>query len=74
MYLEARALLERNPTFLYEFSEFEVQLMVFMIRHAGMSNRVSDILAEYMLNRTDYRYLYLVIMCGCYEVTPSKRM
>ena len=74
MYLEARALLERNPTFLYEFSEFEVQLMVFMIRHAGMSSRVSDILAEYMLNRTDYRYLYLIIMCGCYEVTPSKRM
>ena len=74
MYLEARALLERNPTFLYEFSEFEVQLMVFMIRHAGMSNRVSDILAEYMLNRTDYRYLYLVIMCGCYDMTPSKRM
>ena len=74
MYLEARALLERNPTFLYEFSEFEVQLMVFMIRHAGMSERVSDILAEYMLQRTDYRYLYLVILCGCYEVTPSKRI
>ena len=74
MYLEARALLERNPTFLYEFSEFEVQLMVFMIRHAGMSERVSDILAEYMLQRTDYRYLYLVILCGCYEVTPSRRV
>lgn len=74
MYLEARALLERNPTFLYEFSEFEVQLMVFMIRHAGMSDRVSDILAEYMLQRTDYRYLYLVILCGCYEVTPSRRL
>lgn len=74
MYLEARALLERNPTFLYEFSEFEVQLMVFMLRHAGMSNRVSELLAEYMLNRTDYRYLYLVIMCGCYEMAPSKRM
>lgn len=74
MYLEARALLERNPTFLYEFSEFEVQLMVFMIRHAGMSERVSDILAEYMLQRTDYRYLYLVILCGCYEVTPSRRI
>ena len=74
MYLEARALLERNPTFLYEFSEFEVQLMVFMIRHAGMSERVSDILAEYMLKRTDYRYLYLIILYGCYEVTPSKRI
>ena len=74
MYLEARALLEHNPTFLYEFSEFEVQLMVFMLRHAGMSNRVSELLAEYMLNRTDYRYLYLVIMCGCYEMAPSKRM
>lgn len=74
MYLEARALLERNPTFLYEFSEFEVQLMVFMIRHAGMSQKVSDILAEYMLSRTDYRYLYLVILCGCYEVAPSKRI
>lgn len=74
MYLEARSLLERNPTFLYEFSEFEVHLMVFMIRHAGMSNRVSDILAEYMLQRTDYRYIYLVILCGCYEVTPSKRI
>ncbi len=72
MYLEARTLLERNPTFLYEFSEFEVQLMVFMIRHAGMSERVSDILAEYMLKRTDYRYLYLIILCGCYEVKPSK--
>ena len=74
MYLEARALLERNPTFLYEFSEFEVQLMVFMIRYAGMSERVSDILAEYMLQRTDYRYIYLIILCGCYEVTPSKRL
>ncbi len=74
MYIEARALLERNPTFLYEFSEFEVQLMVFMIRHAGMSERVSDMLAEYMLQRTDYRYIYLIILCGCYEVTPSKRI
>ena len=74
MYLEARALLERNPTFLYEFSEFEVQLMVFMIRYAGMSDRVSDILAEYMIQRTDYRYLYLIILCGCYEVTPSRRL
>lgn len=74
MYLEARALLERNPTFLYEFSEFEVQLMVFMIRYAGMSDRVSDILAEYMLQRTDYRYIYLIILCGCYEVTPSRRL
>lgn len=74
MYLEARVLLERNPAFLYEFSEFEVQLMMFMVRHAGMSERVSEILAEYMLTRTDYRYLYLIIMCGCYEVTPSKRM
>lgn len=74
MYLEARVLLERNPTFLYEFSEFEVQLMVFMIRHAGMSERVSDILADYMLKRTDYRYLYLIILWGCHEVSPSKRM
>lgn len=74
MYLEARVLIERNPTFLYEFSEFEMQLMVFMIRYAGMSDRIADILAEYMLKRTDYRYLYLVILCGCYEVTPSKRL
>lgn len=74
MYLEARVLLERNPTFLYEFSEFEVQLMVFMIRYAGMSQRVSDILAEYMLQRTDYRYIYLYILFGCYEVTPSRRL
>lgn len=74
MYLEARVLLERNPTFLYEFSEFEVHLMMFMIRHAGMSNRVSDILADYMLQRTDYRYIYMLILCGCYDVTPSKRI
>ena len=74
MYLEARVLLERNPTFLYEFSEFEVQLMVFMIRYAGMSQKVSDILAEYMLQRTDYRYIYLYILFGCYEVTPSRRL
>ena len=74
MYLEARVLLERNPTFLYEFSEFEVQLMVFMIRYAGMSQRVSDILAEYMLQRTDYRYIYLYILFECYEVAPSRRL
>ena len=74
MYLEARVLLERNPTFLYEFSEFEVQLIIFMIRHAGISDRVAEILAEYMLQRTDYRYLYLLILQGCYEVTPSKRI
>ncbi len=74
MYLEARVLLERNPTFLYEFSEFEVQLMIFMIRYAGMSERVSTILAEYMLQRTDYRYLYFIILCGCYEITPSRRV
>lgn len=74
MYLEARVLLERNPTFLYEFSEFEVQLILFMIRHAGISDRVAEILAEYMLQRTDYRYLYLLILQGCYEVTPSKRI
>ncbi len=74
MYVEARVLLERNPTFLYEFSEFEVQLIVFMLRHAGMSERISDILAEYMLKRTDYRYLYLIILCGCYEISPSKQI
>lgn len=74
VYLEARVLLERNPTFLYEFSEFEVQLIVFMLRHAGISERVSSILGEYMLQRTDYRYIYLLILCGCYEVTPSKRL
>ncbi len=74
MYLEARVLLERNPTFLYEFSEFEVQLVIFMIRHAGISDRVAEVLAEYMLQRTDYRYLYLLILQGCYEVTPSKRI
>lgn len=74
MYSEARILLERNPAFLYEFSEFEVQLMVFMIRHAKMSQRVSDILADFMLKRTDYRYLYLVILCGCYEVNPSEEL
>lgn len=72
MYLEARALLERNPTFLYEFSEFEVQLVVFMIRRAGMSERVGSLLSEYMLRRTDYRYLYLIILYGCYERTPSR--
>lgn len=74
MYLEARVLLERNPTFLYEFSEFEVQLIVFMLRHAGISERVSSILGEYMLLRTEYRYIYLIILCGCYEVTPSRKL
>lgn len=74
MYLEARVLLERNPTFLYEFSEFEVQLVIFMIRHAGISSRVADILAEFLLKRTDFRYLYVLILQGCYEVTPSKRI
>lgn len=74
MYLEARVLLERNPTFLYEFSEFEVQLVIFMIRHAGISERVVEVLAEYMLQRADYRYLYFLILQGCYEVTPSKRI
>ncbi len=74
LYLEARVLLERNPTFLYEFSEFEVQLALFMIRHAGISERVAEVLAEYMLARTDYRYLYVLILQGCYEITPSKRI
>lgn len=74
MYLEARILLERNPTFLYEFSEFEVQLIVFMLRHAGISERVGSILGEYMLLRTEYRYIYLIILCGCYEVMPSRRL
>jgi len=74
MYLEARVLLERNPTFLYEFSEFEVQLIMFMIRHAGMSQRVAEILAEFMLKRTDFRYLYVLFLQGCYEVNPSKRI
>ncbi len=74
MYLEARVLLERNPTLLYEFSEFEVQLIIFMIRHAGISERVAEVLTEYMLKRTDYRYLYLLILQGCYEVAPSKRI
>lgn len=74
MYLEARALLERNPMFLYEFSEFEIQLAAFLIRHAGMSERVCEILEEYMLQRTDYRYLYLIVLRGCYELMPSKRL
>lgn len=74
MYSEARILLERNPAFLYEFSEFEVQLMVFMIRHTKMSSRVCDILADFMLKRTDYRYLYWIILCGCYETNPSEQV
>ncbi len=71
MYSEARILLERNPSFLYEFSEFEVQLIVFMIRHTKISKRICDIVSDFMLKRTDYRYLYLIILYGCYDVNPS---
>lgn len=74
MYLEARALLERNPAFLCEFSEFELQTAVFMVRYAGMSSRVREILEEDMLQRKDYRYIYLVLLWGCYDIMPSKRL
>lgn len=74
MYLEARNLMERNPSFLYEFSEFEVQLMVFMLRYAGISDRVSEILQAYMLQSSEYKYIYLWILKELYENDPSRRI
>lgn len=74
MYAEARILIERNPAFLYEFSEFEMQTMAFMIRHTKMSQRVCDILTDLMSKRTDYRYLYFIILRGCYEANPSEAL
>lgn len=74
MYAEARILIERNPAFLYGFSEFELQVMVFMIRYAKMSQRVCEMMIDFMEKRKDYRYLYLVIMWGCYEANPSEEL
>jgi len=74
MYSEARILLERNPAFLYEFSEFEIQLMTFMVRHATISGRVCDVFVELMAKRTEYRYLYLLILWECYEVNPTQSL
>ena len=74
LYSEARLLLDRNPAFLYEFSEFELQLMAFMVRHTKISRRVCDVFVELMAKRTDYRYLYWLILCECYEVNPSESL
>lgn len=74
MYAEARILIERNPAFLYGFSEFEAQTMVFVLRHTKMSQRVCEILTDLMAKRTDFRYIYLVILRGCYEANPNEEL
>ncbi|MCD7806006.1 MAG: DUF5717 family protein [Lachnospiraceae bacterium] len=72
LYLEARALIERNPGFVYETSEFEEHLLIFMLRHTGISISLAGITAEYMATLNFYRPLYLPLLKGIYEVAPGK--
>ncbi|MCD8325212.1 MAG: DUF5717 family protein, partial [Lachnospiraceae bacterium] len=72
LYLEARALMERNPTFVYETSEFEEHLLIFMLRHTGVSISLSRVTSEHMATLKFYRPLYLPLLKGIYEVVPGK--
>ncbi|MCD7862987.1 MAG: DUF5717 family protein [Lachnospiraceae bacterium] len=71
MYLEARTLIERNPTFVYEASEFEEQLLLFMLRHTGISISLARTASDYLATLRFYRPLYLPILKGMYEVAPG---
>ncbi|MCD8379612.1 MAG: DUF5717 family protein [Lachnospiraceae bacterium] len=71
MYLEARALIERNPTFVYETSEFEENLLLFMLRHTGVSISLARTASDYLATMNYYRPLYLPILKGLYEVAPG---
>ncbi|MCD8067785.1 MAG: DUF5717 family protein [Lachnospiraceae bacterium] len=72
LYLEARSLIERNPTFVYETSEFEEHLLIFMLRHTGVSISLARIVSEYMATLNFYRPLYLPLLKGMYEVAPGR--
>ncbi|MCD7739135.1 MAG: DUF5717 family protein, partial [Lachnospiraceae bacterium] len=72
LYLEARSLIERNPAFVYETSEFEEHLLIFMLRHTGVSISLAGIVSEYMSTLNFYRPLYLPLLKGMYEVAPGR--
>ncbi len=71
MYLEARALIERNATFVYESSEFEEHLLLLMLRHTGISISLARTASDYLATLHFYRPLYLPILKGLYEIAPG---
>ncbi|MFI3237040.1 MAG: DUF5717 family protein [Lachnospiraceae bacterium] len=74
LYLEGRVLLERNHTFLYQFSEFEVQVLLYMFRNEVISDTLVKAVIEYMLQVKAYRSSYVLILKFCYERMPSKEL
>ena len=71
LYLEARELLEINHTLIYQFSEFEIQTLLYMFRNKVISDSLVSVVSDFLIPFTTYQPSYVLLLKNCYKRMPS---